>query len=380
MRTSRVRIIAAASMLVLSIGSGRSAPLAAQAASSASIVKGENGRRLDQFLTSHVPAGLSGAVLVARKGEILLHKGYGLANRSRNIPATTETVFDIGSITKQFTAAAIMKLEMDGKLSTEDKLTRFFKDVPADKTAITVHHLLTHTAGFDHGYGEDDVVAPRDPTLRLFLRQPLLSKPGEKYRYSNAGYSLLTAIVEDLSGQPYERYLHEQFFRPAGMTKTGYRIPKWNPLEVSRNYNGDKDNGPPLDRVWGPEGPYWHLFGNGGILSTPGDMYRWELALHEDKVLSSAARAKMFRPYVTMEGEGDTRYGYGWYTGRTASGASFVGHTGGSSFGVSAGHFRFPDDGLVVIYHFNRIPVPGNEKRGLLGRLADLAMGRPTSS
>jgi CubicO group peptidase (beta-lactamase class C family) len=379
MRTSLIRILAVTSLLVSSLDAAWTSRTAGPGTSPAGVVSGEAGRRLDQFITDLVPAGFSGTVLVARNGDILLHKGYGFADRSRNIPAGTDTVYDIGSITKQFTAAAIMKLERDGKLSTEDQLTKFFRNAPADKAGITVHHLLTHTAGFDHGYGEDDVVAPRDPTLQLFLSKPLLSKPGEKYRYSNAGYGLLTAIVENLSGQPYERYLHEQFFRVAGMTKTGYRIPQWNPNEISRNYNGDKDNGPPLDRVWGPEGPYWHLFGNGGILSTPGDMYKWERALQSDTVLSSAARAKMFQPYVPMDGEDKTRYGYGWYTGKTASGADFTGHTGGSSFGVSAGHFRFPADGLVVIYHCNRIPVPGNEKRGLLGRLADLAIGRARS-
>lgn len=342
-------------------------------------VRGEPGKRLDAFLTEFANAGFSGSVLVARGGEILLQKGYGLADKSSKTPVTTETVFDIGSITKQFTAAAILKLEMAGKVSTNDAITKYFKNVPADKTGITLHHLLTHTAGFDHGYGADTDVAPRDETMKLFFSKTLLSAPGEKYTYSNSGFSILTAIVEMVSGKPYEQFLKTEFFDPLGMTQTGYRLPKWDLDKIARNYSGAKDNGPPLDRVWAPEGPYWHLFGNGGMLSTTADMYRWELALQGDKVLSASARAKLFKPYVpTNEARNRAFYAYGWRVGKTVTGHPQIGHGGFSDeMGVWATHYRFPDDGVVVIVLSAQVPVPRNiERTDLAERLADLAVGR----
>jgi CubicO group peptidase (beta-lactamase class C family) len=215
--------------------------------------------------------------------------------------------------------------------------------------------------------------------MKLILSKPLLSRPGEKYRYSNPGFSLLAAIVEKVSGQPYERFLNGQLFQPAGMTKTGYRLPKWDPKEISHNYSDGKDNGPPLDRVWASDGPYWHLFGNGGILSTTGDMYRWQLALDGETVLSAAEKAKLFKPYMPTDNP-STFYAYGWTVGKTRAGAPVIGHTGGSEFGVWAAHFRFPDDRTVVIVQCNQIPVPGNEDHKLPERLDDIASGRSSGS
>ena len=249
------------------------------------VVSGRAGTLIDSYFEALESGGFSGTVLVARKGELLLHKGYGLADRERKTPCTTETVFDIGSITKQFTAAAILKLETEGKLRVEDRLSQHLEGVPEDKKDITLHHLLTHTSGLDHAYGEDDDYAPRDLAVRLFLRMPLLTAPGERYHYSNPGFSLLAAVVEKLSGMTYEEYLHDRFFRPAGMTQTGYFLPRWNVLGVSRNYSGDEDNGWTFNRNWGPEGPYWHLYGNGGILTTSGDLHKWEQALMSDRFL-----------------------------------------------------------------------------------------------
>jgi len=340
------------------------------------IVNGPVGTRLDQHLAGLAASGFSGAVLVARQGEILLHKGYGLADKGRGVPFSPSTVFDIGSITKQFTAAGILKLEMAGKVSVSDPIAKYFAEVPPDKTAIRLHHLLTHTAGFDHAYGDDTEVATRDATVSLILGKPLLSAPGDNYHYSNPGFSLLAAIVEKVSGEPYEKYLSEQFFAQAGMTRTGYRLPKWDSTEISRNYNGAKDNGPPLDRSWAPEGPYWHLFGNGGILSTTADMYLWEQALQGDKLLSAEAKRKLFAPHAPIDPERKWFYAYGWRVGKTERGTAVIGHTGGSDFGVWAAHFRFVDDGVVVIIGSNQLPVPGNEKGALPGRLLELALSR----
>ncbi|MGH8311016.1 MAG: serine hydrolase domain-containing protein, partial [Steroidobacteraceae bacterium] len=144
------------------------------------------------FLAKPGAVGLS--IGVGRKGELVFAKGYGLADAEFDVPANADTMFRIGSITKQFTAAAILKLETEGKLKVEDRLSVHLEGVPEDKKDVTLHHLLTHTAGLDHVYGEDDDYAPRDLAVKLFLRMPLLSKPGERYHYSNPGFSLLAAV------------------------------------------------------------------------------------------------------------------------------------------------------------------------------------------
>lgn len=334
------------------------------------VVKGPTGARLDILLSTLEDRGFSGTVLVAKRGEVVLHKGYGLANRDLKRRAALDTVYDIGSITKQFTAAAILKLETLGKLKTDDLLSRHLAGVPADKAGITLHHLLTHTAAFDGAYGEDDDYLPSDLAVRLFLRMPLLRAPGVSYSYSNPGYSLLAAVVEKASGQPYEAFLRDQLFRPAGMEQTGYILPRWNLDLVSHNYDAkDEGHGNTFNRNWGPDGPYWNLFGNGGILSTTGDFLKWEQALLGEKVLPAAIARRLWTPHVR---DGDDRhYGYGWAISKTARGTTRVGHGGGSSWGVSCQYQRFPEDGILVVAFSN---TAGGNRGDLSGRLAAMAL------
>ncbi|HEX6385166.1 MAG TPA: serine hydrolase domain-containing protein, partial [Anaerolineae bacterium] len=230
-------------------------------------VAGELGGRLDKYLTRVTPFGFSGALLVASGGEVVLNKGYGLAIRDEDVANTAETVFSLGSITKQFTAAAIVKLEMQGRLSTADFISDYFDGVPDDKSAVTLHHLLTHTAGVINYTGEDYEMAQRDETVQKVLAAPLAFAPGARYQYSNAGYSLLAAVVELVSGQRYEQFLHDHLFRPAGMRFTGYRLPDWDQRVVAHWYTGDNDFGTPLDKPY----PSWNLLGNGDMLSTTDD-------------------------------------------------------------------------------------------------------------
>jgi CubicO group peptidase (beta-lactamase class C family) len=341
------------------------------------VVSGAPGARLDNYFQALEAAGFSGAVLVARNGEVLLSKGYGLCDRRRKAPCAADTVFDIGSITKQFTAAAILKLEEAGKLRVEDPLSKHLPGVPEDKAGLTLHHLLTHTSGLDHYYGKDEDYAPRDLAVSLFLRMPLITAPGAKYRYSNPGYSLLAAVVEKHAGRSYEAYLREVFFEPLGMTKTGYIIPRWNVLEVSRNYNGEEDHGWTFNRNWGPDGPYWHLYGNGGILTTTADLHKWEKALMGDRVLSARSRGKLLTAHVPTEGESGASYGYGWSVGKTESGTPFTGHGGGSSFGVAATYNRYPERGVLLLVLSNQARLPGGLRGAALGDRVSLLAIQP---
>jgi CubicO group peptidase (beta-lactamase class C family) len=305
------------------------------------VASGDLGKNLDEYLTRVAPYGFSGAVLVARDGKVALNKGYGPAIRSDGVANDSETVFSTGSITKQFTAAAIMKLEMQGKLNTEDKVSEHLGGVPQNKVDITLHHLLTHTAGVLFSTGDDYTIAQRDETVKKILDSPLEFAPGERFQYSNAGYSLLAAVVEHVSGQPYEEFLNQEIFKPAGMKFTGYRLPAWDEEVVAHWYVGDTDNGTPLEKAY----PYWNLIGNGGILSTTGDMYKWHKALMGDEVLSEEARAKLYTPYLND-------YAYGWDVLDTDRG-TLIQHDGGSILGNAAEMRRYTDAGIVSMVFVN---------------------------
>jgi CubicO group peptidase (beta-lactamase class C family) len=305
-------------------------------------VAGEVGKKLDLYLTRITPFGFSGALLAAKEGTILLNKGYGLAVRSQSVPNTSQTVFSTGSISKQFTAAAIMKLETMGKLHTEDSISKYFLDVPDDKKGITLHHLLTHTSGVIDALGGDYEKALRDETMKKILDAPLQFEPGERFSYSNLGYSMLAAVIEKVSGETYEEFLNQFLFKPAGMAFTGYRKPDWSSKVVAHWYVGDKDNGIPLEKPY----PYWNLLGNGGILSTTEDMYRWHQALLGDKVLPDEAKKKMFTPFLND-------YGYGWDVFDTGKGV-LIQHDGGSMLGNSAEIRRYIDQEVATILFCNQ--------------------------
>jgi CubicO group peptidase (beta-lactamase class C family) len=328
-------------------------------------------RALSAYLERVQHYGLSGAVLVAKDGEVLVHGGYGLADREGNVSATAETVFDIGSITKQFTAAAILRLEEQGRLRVEDTISRFFTGVPADKRGITIHHLLTHSSGLIGDLGGDYQVMPRDTLIRRALASELQWAPGTRYDYSNLGYSLLGAIIERASGQSYEQYLRRHLLQPAGMWKTGYRIPEWTARELAVGYRGDHRWGTPLDHVWAPDGPWWNLRANGGLLSTVGDLYLWHLALQGDRVLSAESRRKFFQPHVAEDPDGRSHYAYGWAVFTTSRQTKLIAHNGGNGY-FFADFLRYVDEDVVAIVATNASAQEMNLARDrVLGALFD---------
>lgn len=305
-------------------------------------VSGPVGRQLDAYLAGITPFEFSGTVLVAKGGEVILNKGYGVAIDSPSVPNTAATVMSCGSVTKQFTAAAVMKLQMQGKLKTTDSLPVFFEDVPADKQSVTLRQLLTHTAGLVDFTGEDYSPAERDDAIRIALSDPLRFPPGTDYAYSNSGYSVLAAVVERVSGQSYEEYIAEHLFAPAGITTTGYRRPQWENHVVAHWYAGEHDFGTPLTKSY----PSWNLLGNGDMLSTTADMYRWHLALAGGKILDSAALLEMLTPVIDD-------YAYGWRVVNSELGR-LAGHGGASDFGSSCQFWRSLDSSLAVVVFCNR--------------------------
>ena len=311
------------------------------------------GAAVDHYLTRLAGVGFSGAIIVAKGGQVVLEKGYGLAVDTPPIPVTPDTILQIGSITKQFTGAGILKLEMQGRLHVNDRISKYFDGVPTDKAAITIHHLLTHSAGLQSDYGTGDFEqVPLSEFLKRIFSTPLRSVPGTEYEYSNAGFSLLAAIIEKVSGMPWEQFLREQLFLPAGMQSTGCTLPQWRRELLAHGYEGAEDRGSIVNQ-YGPDGPAWNLRGNGGIVSTVGDMYRWHVALQGDTILSTEEKRKAYTPYIREGPNANSFYGYGWALFTTPRGTTLITHNGGD--GVSSADFlRFVDDDVVIFLAANR--------------------------
>lgn len=301
---------------------------------------------IDDFLTA---TGVSGGVLITKNGEVIFRRGYGWADENRKIPITSKTVFDIGSITKQFTGAAILKLEEQGKLKVTDSITKFFKNVPVDKREITLHQLLTHTAGFEQDVIEFGEFPSREESVSRTLDSKLKLKPGEKYAYSNAGYVLLAAIIEIASGMSYEGYLHENLWKPARMLKTGNLIPRFLCDELARGYDLAGDLGFSQDKWWAADGPSWGGRGAGYVLSTLEDLYLWHLALDGEKILSEESKRKFFAPHVPEDEAGASHYGYGWAIFKTSRDTRLIAHDGSNGIFFADFH-RYVDEDVVIIY------------------------------
>ncbi len=289
--------------------------------------------------------GFSGAVLVARDGRVVHRSAHGFADRESAIPNTVDTVFDLGSLSKQFTAAAILHLEERGLLSLDDTLPVYFEDVPEDKRAITIHQLLTHTAALpQYVYDGDFVETARDEAVALAMGAPLVGTPGRRYRYSDTGYGLAAAIVEVASGIAFTEYLTRFLFEPAGMVDTGfYNDEMWKSRPVANGYSNGRDVGPVASRP----GPYWGILGFGGVVSTVDDLMRWRLALEGDTVLRRETARRMFEPYV-QEGSNDSWSGYGWVVWSRSDGETVTGHDGATDSNNSALYYHHGQDILVV--------------------------------
>lgn len=317
---------------------------AATAATARVVIRDDFAAKLDEYLTRMMPFGFSGSVLVAKDDRILSNKAYGMADRANKIPNTTDTLFDTGSIGKQFTGAAIFKLEAMGKLKTSDVIGKYLDNVPADKQAVTLDHLLRHRSGLidSQNIRPGDDFSDRDRRVRQILDAPLRFQPGERYQYNNAAFNVLAAIIEKVSGQSYQQFLYENLFKPAGMTSTMFQsgdfaVPGADKKTVARLYAGEEDNGSPLGR----DKFKWFWTGPGGILTTPGDFYKWHRALLGDQVLPPAAKTKY---YELAEIEG---------TMRNSTRGRVISHGGGTSMGTGASLIRYLDAGVVIAVCIN---------------------------
>ncbi len=291
--------------------------------------------KIDTYLTSGSKNGFSGAIAVLKNGKTIINKGYGNANKITKTLNNPNTIFDIGSNTKQFTAIAILKLAELRKLKITDSLQTYFNILPIDKQNITIHQLLTHTAGFSESIGKDyssfgklSTISEKEFFEKLFASK-LESKPGGKYSYSNVGYSILGRIIELASKQSYEAFINEYLFKPACMKQTGYLLPKWDTKQLARGYNRNViETESTVTLYKEAKNVNWHLKGNGGINSTQNDMILWYKALKTNKILSKESFKKLMTPFAPMNSEKTHNYSYGWIVNTSISNTLRLSHSG----------------------------------------------------
>jgi len=314
--------------------------------------------KVDKYLNTAVETGkFSGSVLIARNGKVLVRKGYGLANRELNVPNTPQMKFRIGSLSKQFTAMAIMILQERGKLSVQDSTCKYVPDCPRGWAEVTIHHLLTHTSGIPELLSFPDfqrtmaLPSPVAQTVERFKNKPLDFKPGTKFKYSNSGYVLLGYIIELVSGQSYEAFLKENIFGPLKMSNSGS---DHNDLVIQNRAagytkrDGDIINAPYIDMSIPT--------GGGSLYSTVEDLFLWDQGLYTEKLVTKKSLAAMFKSYTTADwGDGAA---YGWFIGKDKSNHEYMGFLGGIN-GFAAQIMRYPNEKLlvVVLSNFSFAPV-----------------------
>lgn len=273
-----------------------------------------------------------GTALVRHGGETLLDRGYGAADRAQGRPNMPETIFQLASISKQFTAAATLLLQERGALSVGDRIQRWLPDCPTTWEPITLHQLLTHTSGIGHweDFPDLSLFAPTtwDNLLHIFQGLPLKFPPGNGWAYSSPAFVLLAHIVEQVTGKPYAAFLQQEIFQPLGMSSTGAGNQSPHPDRQALGYAGAGEEPSPsfeLDVAGKGAGDVW---------ATTHDLARWNAALGEPGFLSQALLQAMFAPHAhvpeDLAGVPGLHYGYGWFVGEV-EGRQWQFHTGGNA-------------------------------------------------
>jgi len=310
----------------------------------------------------------SGNVIIAHGEKAVFKDFFGYYNRAKSLKYNEQTVFDIGSLTKQFVATAIMKLVEEGVVSESDRLSRFFDSVPNDKQEITVFHLLTHSSGFATNF-EDKSVYGLMPHKELHLKAfqtKLAFIPGERYQYSNVGYSLLARIIEKVSDENWENYIRANLLLPTQMYKTGYRLPKYNENNIAINYGADqnlvqrlfnieaqsKSVGHSLEHELISPGERWYE-GAGAFLSTQNDMFHWYVSIRNEALLKKSSWTQIFTPHVAENESSSSHYGFGWVI-TTKNNERLFTHNGSNGYSFAEFNY-FPESDVFVFVSTNDI-------------------------
>lgn len=329
------------------------------------VIANDTCRTIDNYLTQlSKEKNFSGGLLIIQNGKKIFSKGYGWANQEKKIPFRTSTLASMGSITKAFTAAAIMKLAEQGKLSVNDNLKKFFPDVPTDKATITIHQLLTHSSGF-HEFlqndGGDYEKINTDEFLKRAFSEPLAFSPGEKAVYTNVGMSILGIIIEKVSGTDYETFLKKNLFAPVNISDMGYHVNATaGDTTIAHGYQNGKDWGTIYEHIADAKGPYWNLKANGGLEASLNDIYLWANAISNHTVLRDSSIEKMFTAQVLEEGyNGQSSFGYGCNIFKSRRNTKAI-DNGGSNGIYFARMLRLPEEGVVFYLVTNESTMNAN--------------------
>lgn len=312
------------------------------------------------------------AVLVAKEGQVIYRKAFGMADLELNVPMRPEMVFRIGSITKQFTAIAILQLMEQGKLSLQDEITKYIPDYPMHGHSITIEHLLTHTSGIKSytNVPEFEGMVRTDMTPGEVIEKikplPMEFTPGTKWNYNNSGYFMLGYIIEKVSGKKYAEYLQENFFIPLGMTSSLYGDDKKIVINRASGYQPG-EGGPVNADYLSMTLPY----AAGSIMSTVDDLYKWNRALLENKLVKKETLELAWTGYKLTDGK-DTRYGYGWGISEI-HGSQAIQHGGGINGYLTYSIYLTNEDVFVALFSNNIAKAP--EFSAL--KLAAIAIGKP---
>jgi len=308
--------------------------------------------KLDEYMTAMTSSGLfMGSVLVAQDGKMLLSNGYGMANLEYDIPNNPHTRFDIGSVSKTFTATLVLMLQQQGKLNVQDPICKYLNDCPDSWREITIHHLLTHTSGITNYTELPDQFEMRalesfiPDAIKRIKQMPLQFKPGEKFSYSNTGYKLLHEIIEKASGKSLEACLEESILRPLQMKETGvFEKPGIRHLIIKARAEGYTDGTGPLEIA-----PWVYPNYGGGLYSSVEDLYLWGQSFFTGKLLTPNTMAAAFTPFKG-------NYGYGWFSFTQAK-HKFAMH-GGNIPGYGLTFALYPDDKLIIVVASNLDTAP----------------------
>ncbi len=298
---------------------------------------------VQQMMEKQKIVGLSLSII--KNGQPIINKGYGLSNVELNVPVTTESVIKIGSLSKQFFTTAIMKLMEEGKLNIGDSVHKFFDDAPETWRPITIKNLMSHTSGLQRegpAY-DNNKIQPDITIIKSAYNQALVFATGEKYQYCNLGYFMLAEIIKQVSGMPWQDYIHQKLFIPAGMNSSYltdfYRI-------IPNRANGYMHKKDTLINATA----MYAIRPSGGFLSTSSDMIKWEKVLSEEKmILKKDNWEKLWQPYIKTSNTADSKeyYGFGWVTDEY-KGHKIIVH-GGANIGFRSVFLRFVKEEFSII-------------------------------
>ncbi|MEZ5041543.1 MAG: serine hydrolase domain-containing protein [Saprospiraceae bacterium] len=335
------------------------------------IKEGEKAMQLHDFFVQKATEGKWFQAIIWENGNTILNAGYGYANWLNQNPINSETAFDLASISKMFTATAIMKAAEMGLLSINDPITKYIDNVPSDKQSITIHHLLNHSSGLPefHDKKGDFEKMNRKEALDKILNAKLAHPVGDSFKYSNSAYTLLALILEKASNQPYESFVRDKLWTPIGLDKTGFHGEKiWQEDKIAMGYGDECHNGNTPSNWEKMEGV---LLGNSGIVSSADDLLKWYLAWRNDEILNAESQKKMLEKYLP-----NTRYEDTFLQGKVWQGYSWEIHedplfgtawySGGSSnFGFISMIKIYPEKNTIVILLSNNFSKENGTIRSL---------------